>query len=175
MLNIIGGLDKATDGEYRFDDKIVTGLKGKKLDLFRRENVSFVFQRYELLDNLNVEKNVEIPLRYKKVNRSEKKIKIQTCLEKVSLAGYEKRKVSELSGGEQQRVAIARALAKDSPIILADEPTGALDKENTYKVMNIFKRLNEEGQTIVLVTHDPEIDKYADRHFKIEDGKISEI
>ncbi len=111
----------------------------------------------------------------KKMSRLEKKKKIRECLEKVSLAGYEKRKISELSGGEQQRVVIARALAKDSPLILADEPTGALDKENTYKVMEIFGKLNQEGQTIIIVTHDPEIDGYAKHQFIIKDGKMKEV
>lgn len=172
LMNIIGCLDNATSGEY-FLDEINTSCNDNKLAEIRNKKIGFIFQNYNLLSKLSVLENVELPLIYQGIKSSEIRKRSMEALEKVGLTSHIKHKPAELSGGQKQRVAIARALVTKPEIILADEPTGALDSKTGKEVMEMLKALNEEGNTIVLITHDRDIAKQAKRMVTVMDGKIT--
>lgn len=174
LLNIIGCLDYVTEGEVYINSIDVTKLKGQKLDEIRKKYISFIFQHFALLPEFTVYENVEIPLLANNIRRKERKQKIESVLKELNISSYGNLFPDQLSGGQQQRVAIARALVSDSPIIMADEPTGALDKENAILLMEILKKINKKGNTIVVVTHSNLVASYADRIVKLNGGLIFE-
>lgn len=163
LLNILGLIEDFDSGEYLFLGEKNIKANTKKASKNIREKINYLFQNFALIETETVEENLQVALRYKKISKEEKQKLISSTLEKVGLKGYEKKKVHELSGGEQQRVAIARVLIKPSEIILADEPTGSLDPKNRDEVLNLLKEMNMEGKTIVIVTHDPEVSKICSR------------
>ena len=172
LMNMIGCLDTPTSGEYYIDGNEASQLKDDEQAAIRNKKIGFIFQQYNLLPKLNVEENVELPLIYAGVPMSKRKEMSKIALERVGL--YERRfhKPSELSGGQQQRASIARALAARPPLILADEPTGALDSKTGVEVLSMLKELHQEGKTVVLITHDNKIAHEADRIVRIMDGRI---
>lgn len=172
LMNMIGCLDTPTSGEYYIDGNEASQLKDDEQAAIRNKKIGFIFQQYNLLPKLNVEENVELPLIYAGVPMSKRKEMSRIALERVGL--YERRfhKPSELSGGQQQRASIARALAARPPLILADEPTGALDSKTGVEVLSMLKELHQEGKTVVLITHDNKIAHEADRIVRIMDGRI---
>lgn len=170
LMNILGFLDKPSSGKYYFDDDDASQLNDNQLAVMRNKRIGFVFQNYNLLPRSTAAANVELPLIYSGVSR--KHTRVAEALARVGLATRTKHKPTELSGGEQQRVAIARALVNNPSIILADEPTGNLDSASTAEIMAIFKKLNEEGITIVLVTHEMDVAAQAQRTVRMLDGKI---
>lgn len=163
LLNIIGLLENADSGEVFIDNEKNIKANSSQATKIIRDKISYLFQNFALIDQETVYQNLLIALKYVKLRKKEKDSLIQSALKSVDLEGYEKRKIFELSGGEQQRVAIARIILKPSKIILADEPTGSLDKINRDKVMSLLKKLNKEGKTIVIVTHDNELACQCDR------------
>lgn len=173
LMNIIGLLDRATDGSYSLADESIEKLNQNELARLRNEEIGFVFQQFFLLSKLNAQDNVELPLIYAGVSASQRHQLAQQFLEKVELADRRKHLPSELSGGQKQRVAIARALVNDPSIILADEPTGALDTKTSNQILELLTQLNREGKTIIMVTHEPEIADYATRKIVIRDGEIT--
>ena len=172
LMNIIGCLDKPTSGQYRLDETEVSELNDNQLAEIRNKKIGFVFQSFHLLSRTTALANVELPLIYNGAsNRRQRALQV---LESVGLAHRVTHRPSELAGGEQQRVAIARALVSNPSLILADEPTGNLDTRTSQEIMSIFKKLNEQGMTIVLVTHEPDIAAYTQRTIKLRDGQIEE-
>ena len=163
LMNILGLLDVADSGEYILDDITIKNATDDVLSEIRNKKIGFIFQNFNLLQKMNALENVEVPLIYRGLKHEESKKIAYEYLEKVGLKGREKHLPNQLSGGQQQRVAIARALAGNPEIILADEPTGALDSKTSKEVMEILKKLNEEGQTIILITHDINVAKQAKR------------
>lgn len=175
LLNIIGGLLKPTSGEILFDEDDIYKLNDKDLSKFRNEHIGYVFQQFFLEPDFSIYENISIPFIIKGVKKKDYNDKINSLIEKLYLKSREKASVSELSGGEKQRVAIARAIALDPKVILADEPTGSLDSKNGEIVFEILKKLNEEGHTIILVTHSEEYaKKYSKEIIRIKDGSILE-
>mgnify|MGYP002744256842 FL=1 len=174
LMNIIGLLDKPTSGEYTLAGQAVERLTSKEQARVRNEELGFVFQQFFLLSKLNTQDNVELPLIYAGVGGSQRHKLAQQYLEKVELSDRSKHLPSELSGGQKQRVAIARALVNNPSIILADEPTGALDTKTSNQILELLTQLNEEGKTIIMVTHEPEIADYAKRKIVIRDGEITQ-
>ncbi|MEM9077187.1 MAG: ABC transporter ATP-binding protein [Bacteroidota bacterium] len=172
LLNIIGMLDNPTDGSYVFASHEVSGLKESQRTQLRKGNLGFVFQSFNLIDELTVFENVELPLIYLKMNKAERKQKVQEVLERMKIAHREKHFPQQLSGGQQQRVAIARAVVTNPKLILADEPTGNLDSKNGIEVMKLLTELNQEGTTIVMVTHSDRDSHYAHRVINLFDGQI---
>ena len=172
LLNILGLLDNPTEGSYKLLDKEVGKLKEKDRTMFRKGNIGFVFQSFNLIDELSVEENVELPLIYMGVKHSERKERVQKMLERMSMSHRTRHFPQQLSGGQQQRVAIARALVSNPKLILADEPTGNLDSKNGQDVMTLLKELNDEGTTIIMVTHSQHDASYASRVICMLDGKI---
>ncbi|MDR0854082.1 MAG: ABC transporter ATP-binding protein [Clostridiales Family XIII bacterium] len=173
LLNIIGMLDQLTTGEYFFNEKPVAGLSENEKSELRNANLGFIFQQFFLIDSLNVSQNVSLPMVYKgHKNSSYRREQAQKYLELVGIPEKEKQKTTELSGGQQQRVAIARALVNDPLMIMADEPTGALDSETGIAIMDILTSLNDHGKTIVMVTHDEDMTRYASRVVHLKDGEI---
>lgn len=172
LMNIIGALDVPTRGDYSLNGKDVSKLRDDELASIRNKFLGFIFQQYNLINKLSVYENVELPLIYTNLNASERKKRVMESLEKVGLEGRIGHVPNKLSGGQQQRVSIARALATKPKVILADEPTGALDSKTGVEVMKFIKQLNEEGNTIVLITHDDKLAKQAKRVIKIADGRI---
>lgn len=175
MMNIIGCLDTADSGQYRLDGQPIESYSEKELARIRNQKIGFIFQSFNLIGNLTAEENVELPLIYQKIPKSERKERVEAALERVRLSGRNKHKPGELSGGQQQRVAIARAIASKPSIFLADEPTGNLDSETGKEIMSLFHELHEQGHTIVLITHDDSVARQAARSIHILDGKLSEV
>lgn len=174
LMNMIGCLDTPDSGEYILDDKNVFSLKNKQLADVRNQKIGFIFQSFNLLPKLTAFENVELPLIYRGLSSNERKAIVQSVLNKVGLLDRSDHRPTELSGGQQQRVAIARALAGNPPILLADEPTGALDSKTGKDVLTLIKEINNQGRTIILITHDLDIARQAKRIIHIQDGKISE-
>ena len=172
LLNIIGTLDKQTTGEYLLENKNLKELNKCDLAKLRNKKFGFVVQHFALINDYTVYENIEIPLEYGKIKGSDRRKKINVVLNKLDIKDKINKKPSQLSGGQCQRVAIARAIVNDPQIILADEPTGALDKKTGEQVMQIFKELNREGKTVIIVTHDVSIAEQCNRIIRIEDGMI---
>ena len=172
LLNIIGLLDNPTEGTYALNGKEVGSLKESQRTKERKGNVGFVFQSFNLIDELTVYENVELPLIYLKIKSSERKRMIKEVLERMKMGHRTKHFPQQLSGGQQQRVAIARAVVANPKLILADEPTGNLDSKNGREVMNLLTELNQEGTTIIMVTHSDRDANYAHRIINLFDGKI---
>ena len=175
MMNIIGCLDIADAGEYLLDGLPIESYTENQLAKVRNEKIGFVFQQFNLIQKLSAEENVELPLIYQKVPRSKRQTRVKAALERVGLSNRAKHLPTELSGGQQQRVAIARAIVTRPKLILADEPTGALDSKTSREIIDIFHDLHRQGNTIVLITHDNNIAKEAERAIHILDGQISEV
>ncbi len=172
LMNMLGCLDVPTEGTYILNGRDVSRLTDNELSEVRNLDIGFIFQGFNLIPNLNALENVELPLIYRNVERSKRRELAREALKKVGLENRMKHKPSEMSGGQQQRVAIARAIAATPPLILADEPTGNLDSKSTKDIMKILNELNEQGNTIVLITHDDGIAENAKRVVRIMDGKI---
>ena len=172
LLHILGGMDKLTSGEDFYNDEAVHDMSMGRLNIFRRDHVSFVFQNAALMKYYTVAENIEMPLLSMNVGKKERKKIIEEKMEAVGIAHLAKKLPIHISGGEQTRTAIARALAGDNELLLADEPTGALDQTTGKEIMEVFKKVHEMGKTIILITHDPNVAAYADRIIRIEDGKI---
>ena len=173
-MNMIGCLDRPTKGDVIINGRNTATMNENELATFRNKTVGFVFQQYFLLPNLNVLENVMLPLRYQKIPIEERRERAQEALVRIGLADRLTHKPNELSGGQRQRVAIARATVTKPMLILADEPTGALDSETGHSVLDLFQEINDEGTAIVIVTHDPEIGRTAPRMVRIKDGLLSE-
>jgi putative ABC transport system ATP-binding protein len=171
-MNIMGCLDIPTSGQYFLNGEDVSTLRDDALAEIRNRSIGFIFQQYNLISKLNVLENVELPLIYSGVHESERIEIAMAMLEKVGIADKRYNFPNQLSGGQQQRVSVARALAGHPPIILADEPTGALDSKTGKEILEFIQKLNEEGNTIILITHDNEVASKAKRIIKISDGKI---
>ena len=174
LLNILGFLDTPTEGKYYYQGKDVSNLDDKELARLRNKEIGFVFQNFNLLPRLTAFSNVELPLIYSGMSGKERKKRVMAMLEKVGLKERAFHRPNELSGGEMQRVAIARALVNNPSLILADEPTGNLDTKSGNEIMKIFDQLAQEGRTIIIVTHDPNIAAHARRLIRITDGMIIE-
>ena len=174
LLNILGGMDTPTSGTYLFQGKEVSSLKGKALAKFRNETIGYVFQAYHLISELNIIENVALPLGYAGINLKERRKKSIEMLELVGLKDEIHKRPTQLSGGQRQRVAIARALINQPKVLLADEPTGNLDEKNSLEIMNLIKELHKKGATIILVTHDMQIAKMAERKVHIVDGRVDQ-
>jgi len=172
LMNIIGCLDTPTNGEYYLNNQLVSGLSDDELAGIRNKEVGFIFQTFYLLPRYNALENVMLPLIYAGVNKNDRIARAEAMLEIVGLKDRMHHKPNELSGGQRQRVAIARALINNPSIILADEPTGNLDSRSSYEIMLLLEKLHNEGNTIVLVTHEPDIALFGHRIVKLRDGKI---
>ncbi len=175
LMNIVGCLDTADAGLYCLDGIPIEDYTENQLAKVRNEKIGFVFQNFNLIAKMSAEENVELPLIYQGIKRPERQVRVKKALEKVGLIKRAKHQPTELSGGQQQRVAIARALVTGPSLILADEPTGNLDSRTTQDIMNIFHDLHEQGNTIVLITHDDEVAAQAKRIIHIRDGKLTEV
>lgn len=172
LMNIIGCLDTATSGSYILNGQDISKLKDKELATVRNQDIGFVFQNFQLLGRMSALDNVILPLIYARVSSKERKNRAMMLLNKVGLGDKMQNNPKQLSGGQQQRVAIARAMVTNPSIILADEPTGALDQATGAQIMELFKELNREGKTIIMITHDPKIARQAQRIVHILDGRI---
>lgn len=174
LMNVLGCLDAPSQGQYRLDGAEVARLGDNKLANIRNTKIGFIFQSFHLLPRLSAIDNVELPLVYRGISAKERHALAKEALQKVGLGDRMRHMPNQLSGGQQQRVAIARALAGRPPLLLADEPTGALDSKTSQDVIELLKALNEEGNTIVLITHDPKVADQAKRVVRIQDGRLSE-
>ncbi|QXJ47447.1 ABC transporter ATP-binding protein [Bacillus altitudinis] len=174
LMNIIGCLDHPTSGQYHFQGMELSAAKDQELAVIRNRSIGFVFQQFYLLPRLNARRNVELPMIYAGISQKERKERAEMALEKVGLADRMKHMPNELSGGQKQRVAIARAIVNEPELILADEPTGALDSKTSGSIMEQFTKLNEEGTTVVLVTHEEEIAAYTNRIVVVRDGRLAQ-
>ena len=172
LLNVIGMLDSPTSGSYVFDGTEVAKMSESRLADFRKRNIGFIFQSFNLVDELSVRENIELALLYHNVPGSERRTRVDEVMDKVGIAHRAKHRPSQLSGGQQQRVAVARALVASPNLILADEPTGNLDTAHGEEVMKMLQQLNAEGSTIVMVTHSPSHADYAGRVVNMLDGRI---
>jgi putative ABC transport system ATP-binding protein len=172
LLNILGLLDNPTSGSYVFNGTEVANLKERDRTIFRKGNIGFVFQSFNLIDELNVYENVELPLIYLKMKSSDRKKRVENVLERMKIGHRAKHFPQQLSGGQQQRVAIARAVVANPKLILADEPTGNLDSKNGIEVINLLTELNKEGTTIIMVTHSDRDAGYAHRIVNLFDGQV---
>jgi putative ABC transport system ATP-binding protein len=174
LMNMLGCLDTPTTGSYRLDGKEVSKLKDDDLAVIRNFKIGFIFQKFNLLQKLSAVENVELPLIYQGLREREARKRAMECLQSVGLLDRMNHKPNELSGGQQQRVAIARALVTKPPVLLADEPTGALDSKTGIEVMGILKELHSMGNTIILITHDNSLAVQSKRIIRIQDGEITE-
>lgn len=174
FLNIIGCMDSPTTGQYLLNGEDVSNYSSARLTEIRKNHIGFVFQNFALLPDYTIYENIEVPLLAKNIRRRERKARMEECMELLGIQGLGNKLPSQLSGGQQQRVAIARVLVANNPIILADEPTGALDQQTGRELMDIFSSLNERGKTIIVITHDKNVALYAKRIIQIIDGKIHE-
>lgn len=174
LVNIIGLLDKEFDGEYKFEDQSVKELEDKKITNIRNKNIGFVFQEFNLIKRLTVKENIELPMLYSGQSIRSCAQKVESLLDSVNLKEQMNKFPNQLSGGQQQRIAILRALANDPEVIIADEPTGALDSKTSEEIMELFTKLNEDGLTIILITHDINVAKKAKKIINIFDGVIVE-
>ncbi len=172
LLNVLGMLDSPSSGSYNFNGKEVAGLPEGKLAEVRKANIGFIFQSFNLVDELSVRENVELALLYHNVPSAERKQRVEAVMDKVGIGHRGKHRPSQLSGGQQQRVAVARALVGNPKLILADEPTGNLDTQHGEEVMKMLQALNREGSTIVMVTHSPSHADYAGRVVNMLDGRV---
>lgn len=172
LMNMLGCLDVPTSGSYMLNGQDVSKLTDDELSDIRNKEIGFIFQGFNLIQNLTALENVELPLIYRGVGKKERETLATGALEKVGLSHRTGHKPAEMSGGQQQRVAIARAIAQAPPVILADEPTGNLDSNSTREIMQILRDLHGEGRTVILITHDNEIAGQADRVIKIKDGRV---
>jgi putative ABC transport system ATP-binding protein len=172
LMNIIGCLDKPTEGEYYLGGENVSNYNDKELARVRNQSIGFVFQQFHLLPRLSALKNVELPMIYAGISKKERQARAEEALIKVGLIDRMNHLPNALSGGQKQRVAIARAIVNTPKLILADEPTGALDSKTSKDIMEQFKELNEEGVTIIVVTHESEVAEYANRTIMVRDGRI---
>jgi putative ABC transport system ATP-binding protein len=172
LLNIVGMLDGLTEGDYFFFDENVAGYPESKLSGIRKQNIGFIFQSFNLIDELTVAENIELALLYHKMPSSQRKKRVETVMDRMGIAHRAKHMPGQLSGGQQQRVAVARAVVGNQPLILADEPTGNLDSAHGQEVMELLRSLNTEGTTIVMVTHSPSHADYAHRTVNLFDGYV---
>ncbi|MDO5399945.1 MAG: ABC transporter ATP-binding protein [Eubacteriales bacterium] len=175
LMNIIGCLDTADEGEYLLDGTPIEDYSENELARIRNRKIGFVFQSFNLIAKLTAQENVELPLIYQGVKRQERRERVEEALDRVHLMKRANHLPTELSGGQQQRVAIARAIATAPSLILGDEPTGNLDSKTTQEIMDIFHELHRQGNTIVLITHDPEVARQASRVIHIRDGHLTEV
>ncbi|WP_068501613.1 ABC transporter ATP-binding protein [Paenibacillus kribbensis] len=174
MMNVIGCLDLPTSGQFYLDGYSILDARDDELAIIRNQKIGFVFQKFHLLPRATALENVELPMIYAGVSAKERRLRAMEALNSVGLGDRMNNKPNELSGGQQQRVSIARALVNNPVILLADEPTGALDSKTSVEIMGIFQRLNDQGKTVVLVTHDQEVAEYAKRLIHFRDGRIEE-
>jgi len=172
LLSILGMLDSPTSGNFDFAGTDIAGYSEKQLAELRKESIGFVFQSFNLIDELTVYENVELPLQYQKISKSERKQRVETILKRVGIDHRGEHLPQQLSGGQQQRVAVARALVINPKLILADEPTGNLDSKNGDEVMAMLRELNREGTTVIMVTHSEKEGAYADRLVRLLDGQV---
>ena len=175
LMNIVGCLDIADDGIYRLDGIPIEAYSENELAKVRNNKIGFVFQSFNLIAKMSAEENVELPLIYQGVKRSERQARVREALKRVGLTKRAKHMPTELSGGQQQRVAIARALVTRPSLILADEPTGNLDSKTSEEIMEMFHELHAAGNTIVLITHDNDVAAQAERSIRIRDGRLTEV
>ena len=175
LMNIIGCLDIADAGTYILDGMPIESYSENDLARIRNEKIGFVFQQFNLIPKLSARENVELPLIYQNLPKEERNERVEEALKRVGLTQRANHLPTELSGGQQQRVAIARAIATHPKIILADEPTGALDSKTTDEIMDIFHELHHQGNTVIVITHDPDVAKQAERSIRIRDGRTSEV
>lgn len=174
LMNMIGCLDKPDSGEYILDGKRIDRLKDRELAVIRNQKIGFIFQNFNLLGKMSALENVALPLIYRGIRTRERRARAMVCLKQVGLSDRATHLPSQLSGGQQQRVAIARALSGEPQILLADEPTGALDSRTTEEIMDLLTELNAKGRTIVLITHDRQVAEKAKRTISIHDGRLQE-
>ena len=172
LINILGLLDQSYTGEYLLENNDYKDVSDNELSKIRGDQLGFVFQNFKLLTTYSVYENIEVPLIYSKRSQNNKHQLVADVIEKVGLKGKEKNRPAELSGGQQQRVAIARAIVNQPKLIIADEPTGALDSKTSKEIMEIFTKLNQAGTTVIMVTHDSEVADYAMRTVYIRDGRL---
>jgi putative ABC transport system ATP-binding protein len=172
LMNVLGGLDRPDSGKYLFEGEEVSAMDDNDLAAFRNRKIGFIFQSFQLLPRLTAQQNVELPLIYAGVPKAERATRAQAMLDRVGLGTRGDHRPTQLSGGQQQRVAIARALAVEPSLLLADEPTGALDSKTGIEVLALFEELHKQGSTIVLVTHDPKVAARAARVIEMQDGNI---
>lgn len=172
LLNILCGIISPSSGSVFVNNMDISNFSDNELARYRRREIGVIFQEYGLIDNYTVEENILLALTFSELKKNEKKEKINTILSKLDILSLKSKKISKLSGGEKQRVAIARAMINDPNIILADEPTGSLDSENTAAVMDILLNLHKQGKTILLITHDNDVASYAQRIITLSDGRI---
>ncbi len=175
FLNIAGLLEESTDGKYELDGRVISSLNDRDRSRLRNEKIGFIFQSFNLIPDLNLFENVDVPLRYRRLSSGDRKRRIERALESVGLASRMKHLPAQLSGGQQQRVAIARALAGEPRLLLADEPTGNLDSAMADQVMKFLEQIHADGTTIVMVTHDPDLADKAERNIHLIDGRVSEV
>ena len=172
FMNVIGCLDRPTSGTYRLDSETVSAMNADALAHVRNRKLGFVFQQFHLLDRLDAMGNVELPMIYAGEDRAKRRAKAEAALRRVGLGERLHHRPTQLSGGQQQRVAVARALVNTPRMLLADEPTGALDSKTSVELMALFQQLNREGATIVVVTHEPDVARYASRLVRFKDGRV---
>ena len=172
FLNIAGLLETFEHGTYVLDGRDVSDLNDNQRSIYRNQKIGFIFQSFNLIPDLNLFHNVDVPLRYRGLSKSERKERIENALDLVGLSSRIKHLPSQLSGGQQQRVAIARALAGEPKLLLADEPTGNLDSVMAHQVMDLLEHIHQQGRTILMVTHDPELSKRAQRNIHLVDGQV---
>ncbi len=173
FLNIAGLLEELSGGRYELDGKDISGLNDSERSRIRNEKIGFVFQSFNLIPELNIFDNIDVPLRYRGFRGAERKLRIERVIELVGLGSRLRHLPSQLSGGQQQRVAIARALAGEPRFLLADEPTGNLDSQMAESIMGLLREINKDGVTIIMVTHEPDLAQRADRNIYVRDGRVT--